>query len=68
MPKRVGGARRSAAELFMTPRANKLLGLETKNTSTQTPGQTCQSTAQRVGVLFPRLLCWPVPPVTGNTG
>ena len=29
IPKRVGGERRSAAEFFMTPRSNKLLGLET---------------------------------------
>ncbi len=33
------GERRSAAQLFMTPRSKKLLALETKNISTRTPGQ-----------------------------
>jgi len=41
----------------MTPRSNKLLGLKTKNTATRMPGQTCESTAQHLADLFPRLLC-----------
>jgi len=41
----------------MTPRPKKLLTLETKNTSTRTPGQTCESRAQDLAELFPRLGC-----------
>ena len=50
----------------MTPRSKKLLAVETKNTSTRTPGQTCESTAQHCAQdglprIPPGCIGWPVP-------